>query len=323
MPLRLLLAAVLVLAAGCSRQRANVAVDAALLTQVPSDTIALGAMRVKALRSTAAWKNVLAQPGVNAALDRFAAETSFDPRQNLWEVLWSTDGKDTIVYARGEFAPLGLEPRIDREGVQRMNYKGSMLLGNEENAVWFVNSSTGIFARTPRLRALIDSRDTAKAGPSPALRAKIDAFPPDAHFWMVADTAALPKLPSFDPSKADGMAANFLQNLPKLLQTVQMTSAYASLTDGMLVHLTAFCADEAGAKQVHDSLRGIVGIARIALPEKQRALFLPVLDAAEVAQKQTETTLRTRLTTEQFGRLQSTLMPARAAAPAPTASSPE
>src|SRR5215212_2528782 len=117
----------LLLAAGWSRERAAVAVDAALLTQVPGDTIALGAMRVKALRQTAAWKRLLEQPGVNAQLDKLAAETSFDARKDLWEILWSTNGKETLVYARGEFAPMGLEPRIEREGVQRMNYKGSML----------------------------------------------------------------------------------------------------------------------------------------------------------------------------------------------------
>src|SRR5687768_13198986 len=102
--------------AGCSRERASVAVDAALLTQVPGDTIALGAMRVKALRQTAAWKRLLEEPGVNAQMDKLAAETSFDPRKDLWEILWSTNGKDTLVYARGEFAPMGLEPKVERDG---------------------------------------------------------------------------------------------------------------------------------------------------------------------------------------------------------------
>ncbi len=295
---------VLLAAAGCSRERVSVAVDAALLTLVPGDTIALGAMRVKALRGTAAWKKLLEQPGVNAQLDKLASETSFDPRKDLWEMLWSTNGKESLVYARGEFAPMGLEPKIEREGVQRMSYKGSMLLGNEERAVWFVNSSTGVFGPTAKIRELIDSRDTGKPGPSAALRARIDAFPPSAHFWAVADAAALPKLPAMEGGPQGGMAMNLMQNLPKLMQSVKMVTMHMSFMDGIAMETTAYCDSETGARQVYDSLGGIVGLARIALPEKQRTMFLPLLDAVEVTQKQTETRLRARLTVQQLENIQ-------------------
>ena len=295
---------VLLAAAGCSRERVSVAVDAALLTLVPGDTIALGAMRVKALRGTAAWKKLLEQPGVNAQLNKLASETSFDPRKDLWEMLWSTNGKESLVYARGEFAQMGLEPKIAREGVQRMSYKGSMLLGNEESAVWFVNSSTGVFGRTAKIRELIDSRDTGKPGPSAALRARIDAFPPSAHFWAVADAAALPKLPAMEGGPQGGMAMNLMQNLPKLMQSVKLVTMHMSFMDGIAMETTAYCDSETGARQVYDSLGGIVGLARIALPEKQRTMFLPLLDAVEVTQKQTETALRARLTVQQLENIQ-------------------
>jgi hypothetical protein len=304
MLIRCLPLAALVLAGGCSRDRTAVAVDAALLTQVPADTVALGAMRVKALRGTAAWKRLLEQPGVNAEMDRLASLTSFDPRKDLWEVLWSTNGKDSLVYARGEFAPLGLEPKIEREGVQRMNYKGSMLLGTEETAVWFVNSSTGIFGRTPKIRELIDARDVSKPGPAQGLRDRIGAIPPGAHFWMVADAAALPEIPVPAASAGGGMGMNFLQNLPKLMRTVKMLTMHASLVDGMAMEWTAYCDSETGARQVHDSLRGMVGLGRIVLPEKDRPVLMPLLDAVEVAQNKTETTLRARLTVEQFENVQ-------------------
>jgi hypothetical protein len=297
--------------AGCSRARTSVAVDAALLTQVPGDTIALGAMRVKALRGTAAWKKLLEQPAVNAQLDNLAVETSFDARKDLWEILWSTNGKEWLVYARGEFAPMGLEPKIEREGVQRMNYKGSMLLGNEENAVWFVNSSTGIFGHTAKIREMIDSRDGGKPGPSAALRQRIDAIPPNAHFWAVADAAALPNLRPAENTKG-GMTMNFLQNLPKLMRPMKMLTMHASLVDGLAMETTAFCDSETGARQIHDSLRGFVGLARIALPADQKTVLLPLLDSVEVSQKQSEATLRARLTVQQFENMQAML----AAAPA-------
>ena len=71
--------------------------------------------------------------------------------------------------------------------------------------------------------------------------------------------------------------------------------------EGMVKLDTATWGDgDTGARQVHDSLTGIVGLARIALPEKQRAMLLPLLDATEVTQQGAETKMRARLTVEQF-----------------------
>jgi hypothetical protein len=298
-----------VLAGGCSVKRTTLAVDAALLTQVPGDTVALAGMRVKALRGTAAWKRLLAQPGVDAQLEKLAGETSFDARKDLWEILWSSNGKEWLVYARGEFAPMGLEPKIEREGIQRMSYKGSMLLGNEEKAVWFVNSSTAVFGRTGKLRELIDGRDGGKAGPGPGIREKIGGMPPEAHFWVVAEAGALPKVPQMGGAEG-GMAMNFLQNLPKLMQSVQMVAGHMSLVDGMVMEGSAYCDGAVGARQVHDSLKGVVGLARIALPERERGALLPLLDAVEVQQKESVTTLRARATVEQFEKVQGSVWPA-------------
>lgn len=299
------------LAAGCSRQRTSVAVDAALLTQVPGDTIALGAMRVKALKETSAWKTLLAEPGVQAQLDRLAKDTNFDVRTNLWEVLWSTDGKDTLVFARGEFAPMGLEPRLEREGFTRMSYKGTMLLGNEEQAVWFVNSSTGIYGPTPRLRSLIDSRDKGQAGPSAALRARIDQLPPDAHFWMVADGTFLPRMDIDEDDgtrqEAPSVADNLFRNLPKVLESVQQTTFHVSLTDGVAMEGHAYCADETGARRVVESVKGLAGLVRMLLPASMKPSVLPLLDSIQVTQAQTDASLKARLTTEEFAALQNRL----------------
>lgn len=302
---RIILAIAVVLASGCSRTRNSVAVDAALLTQVPQESVAIGAIRIKAMRNTPAWKRLLEQKAVNDRLDEIAKETTFDARKDLWELLWSSDGKEPLVYARGEFAPMGLEPKADQKGVTRMNYKGQMMIGDEKGAVWFINSSTAVFGRTEKIRALIDARDTRKAGPSATLRAKIESIPPTAHMWMAAEAAFLPK-PTGE-GKADGPFANIAQNLPMLLRAVTGLTGHVNLADGVNVEFAAACNDEKGAKLVHDSLRGVLGIARIALPSKERQTLLPVLDAFQVEQRQTSTLLRANLTVGQLEQLQSAM----------------
>lgn len=303
--MRIILAIAVLLVSGCSRTRNSVAVDAALLTQVPQDSVAIGAIRIKAMRDTPAWKRLLEQKAVNDRLDEIAKETTFDARKDLWEILWSGDGKEGLVYARGEFAPMGLEPKIERKGVARTSYKGQMMIGDESGSVWFINSSTAVFGRTGKLREMIDARDTRKAGPSASLRAKIESIPPTAHMWMAADAAFLPK-PSAD-GKADGPFANIAQNLPMLLRAVNGLTGHVNLADGVNVEFAAACNDEKGAKLVHDSLRGVLGIARIMLPPKERQALLPVLDVVQVEQRQTSTLLRANLTVGQVEQVQSAM----------------
>jgi hypothetical protein len=294
-----LLAIVLALA-GCQRERASVAVDAGLLTLVPEDTVLMGALRVKSARQTAPWKSLMESPEINKALNDLARQTSFDVRSHLWELLWSSNGKKLLFYARGEFAPMGLEPKLEREGARRMNYKGSMLIGDDDSAVWFVNSSTAVFGPTPAIHDLIDSRDHRPGGPSPHLREQLDRIPPAAHLWFVAEPQAL------SPFNAGGSGpglANLAQNLSKLLQNVQSTILYADFADGVHYQLSAVCTDEKSARQVHDSLRGLIGIARFSVQPNQKEILIPVLDSMLVEQKNVETQLKGSLTTEQYLRL--------------------
>jgi hypothetical protein len=96
-------------------------------------------------------------------------------------------------------------------------------------------------------------------------------------------------------------------------EKVRMVTMHASLVDGVAMEFDAICADETGAKQVHDSLRGLVGLARIAMPAPQRDAWLPVLDGVEVTQNQATAVLKARLTVDQVERAQASL-PARKAA---------
>lgn len=292
----------------CTRDRSSVAVDASILTMVPADAVAIGAIRVKALRDTSAWKKLLEQKDVIESFDKLAAETSFDVRKDLWEIMWSHNGKETLVLARGHFTEMGMEPTIEREGIQRMSYKGTMLLGNEETAVWFVNASTAVFGRTTELHRLIDARDTRSGGPPESLRARLEQIPPSAHFWMVADATRLPK-PSRAELQSGELESNLFQNLPKLLQSVQFVESYADLNDGVAITVSVLCADEAGARQAHDSARGLLGLARFGLPPTLRTELTPVLDSVTVEQKQTQTFVRARLTTEEFEKLQAAIRP--------------
>ncbi len=272
------------------------AVDAALLTHIPADSIAVGALRVKAFRTTPTWKTLLKQKSLQQHFDRLAAETSFDPRKDLWEVMYSTDGIETLLYARGEFAPLGEEPKLFREGTRRMSHKGMMMLGDDENAVLFLNSSTAIAGHTARLRQLIDERDAKRGAPAGALRPLIDRVPPEAHAWLVVNAQSIPK----PEIRAGGPMGNVMQNLPKLLQGVQTVTARLNFADGVALHADAACSDESSARKASDALKGLLGILRFSLPSSQKQTIFPVLDAIQVNQASANTVLTASWTAAQF-----------------------
>jgi hypothetical protein len=97
---RVVVTCLLVALAGCRPKPAPIVlVDPALAILVPPDAVLLAGVRMKQLR-----------------------ESGIDPRKDVWELLITSDGKDTVVMARGKFSELGMEPKLEREGVRRFAY---------------------------------------------------------------------------------------------------------------------------------------------------------------------------------------------------------
>jgi len=71
------------------------------------------------LVKTPGFKHFEKSPAVRDSLDLIATQTTFDPRKDFWEVLIVSNGSDSVLLARGQFAPLGMEPEFKKEGSQR------------------------------------------------------------------------------------------------------------------------------------------------------------------------------------------------------------
>jgi hypothetical protein len=99
---KLLLTAALLALAACKRTTPGALVDPALSTLIPADTTMLVGVRVEDLQKTPIYKKYLADRPV-AALDDFAKQFGIDPRKDIWEVLFISTGKDSLVLARGRF----------------------------------------------------------------------------------------------------------------------------------------------------------------------------------------------------------------------------
>jgi hypothetical protein len=296
----LLLAPLLLLATACPSPRTSVMLDPALLPLIPADTVSLGGIRVDALQKTETWKRLAASPQWTRLMDNFTKEVGFDPRKDLLEILWASNGKESLFFIRNRFSQMNIEPLVRREGYQRLAYKGYPLLGDEEFAALFMNASTAIVGRTARLRQIIDQRDAGPANLAKDLLAKTETIPASSHLWVVANPSALPLLDTVAQSP------NLVANLPRLLQGVNFLTVALDLTNGLQTQAAVDCKDDPSARQWQNSIKGLAGIARLTLPEAQRNAMLPLLDSIEVQLQGTTATTRFQLDLATLDRLQST-----------------
>ena len=83
------LLAALACAPGCKKHDAQFArVDAALAPLLPSDTVALACLRLDRLKDTSFYRKYVAGKKIKV-LEEFARRTGLDPRESVWELVFS------------------------------------------------------------------------------------------------------------------------------------------------------------------------------------------------------------------------------------------
>jgi hypothetical protein len=242
--------------AGCSRnpQAEGVFVDPALATLIPADTTVMVGIRVDLLAKTRMFQEQLAKV---QAVQEFERRTNVNPRKDLWQVLFVSNGRKGFLLGRGKFADELMAPDLSRPGVQRFSYKGLILFGDEREALLFINSSTAAIGETAVLRALADQRPTM-SGPPAAITKLLKEIPREAHFWGV-----------YAGGPVDLPLTGNMVNVNKLLGMVESGDFYFDLSKRVTGLATA---NSAGAQQMQDAVNGLIGLAKMAAPKNQ-ALF--------------------------------------------------
>src|SRR5579885_2686715 len=229
--------------AGCGSQApSSVKIDASLETLVPGDTTLMAGARLESLLKTPLYQRNFAKRQL-PQVEEFAQRTGIDPRKDLWELLYASNGGAGVLLARGKFGDEMMEPNFERQGVARSSYKGFPLYGDGRQVV--------------ALRRLIDERGHS-AGPPAALAAKLKQIPATAQFW-----AAYAGGPIHLPFE-DGTP---LGNLNKLVASVQSGFFSFALNSGLNGLARADCATDQDAEQVAGAVRALIGIGRLSVPK--------------------------------------------------------
>ncbi|HME05911.1 MAG TPA: hypothetical protein VKG25_02635 [Bryobacteraceae bacterium] len=277
--------AALLLLSCAPQKRTSVFIDPSLEMLVPPDTTFILGASVDKIKDTPVYQRLIKNLDVSQ-LNDFTRKTGVDPRKDLWQVISVSNGKTALFMARGKFST-EMEPRLTSEGAQRIGYKGYTLLGNEQGAVLFMNTSTAVAGATDQLRQLIDRRGQATNGLPEALRGEIRGLSPDDEIWA-ASVGGLSNLGLEAPDNSN------LANAMQVLKGIDALRLGLDVRSGLKAEAEATCDSEKSAKRVHDSLRGLIGFGRLNTPDNRPDL-LQLYDGIKVTQDHTRTDLRAEI----------------------------
>ena len=272
--------------AGCARKEpaTGIQIDPALETLVPADTVLMVDTRLANLLKTPVYQKYFAGREI-PQIEQFASMTGLDPRKDLSELLFVSNGKQGVLLGRGKFDH-GMEAKLDKEGAERSTYKGHTLIGNGSATLVLMSPGTAAVGEPAAVRSLID-RGGPSSGPPAALAALLKGLPQDAQFWaaytggnILGGRIQLP----FDPNSN-------LANVNKLVGSVESGSVYFDLRNGLEGRAEGNCSSEESAQQVHDALKALVGLGRLSVRPDQEDL-LPVYDSIQVMREARRVSVR-------------------------------
>jgi hypothetical protein len=239
--------------AGCKKTSGGALVDPALSTLVPADTTLLVGVRVEDLLKTPIYTKYLAGRSI-PELDDFAKQFGIDPRKDIWEVLFVSNGKESALLGRGRF-PSEPEQKFPSEfkGATRTNYRGYNLIGNGETALVMIGGSVAGVGQTAALKRILDTRDKTN-GPPAVLANRMKEIPVTAGLW-----SAYAGSPISLPSNAKANTANMV----KVLNSIESGAFYLDLRTNVSGKATGISSTDASAKELYDSLRGLLGLGRL------------------------------------------------------------
>ncbi|MDQ6699803.1 MAG: hypothetical protein M3Z36_06430 [Acidobacteriota bacterium] len=263
-------------------------VDPVLAQLVPADAVSLFGARMDQIKSTPLYQKLIAQKKLQQ-FDEFAAETGFDPRRDVRELVVASNGKDTVVLARGNFHLSNVQ------GVAKSMYKGYTLYTRDDAGYSLLDSSTAVAGNLAELRAALDQYKTGNRAATAALLAKAQAIPGQYQVWAVSIGGA------------DFLARNLPQsgngaNFGKIFRSLENTMFEADLRNGLDAIAQGNCHTAKDAKDLGDAARGLVGFGRLSVPENQPEL-LRLWDGIHVDQKDRNLTITAKISQDLVDKL--------------------
>jgi hypothetical protein len=261
---------------------ASAAVDPALLNLVMPDAKVVSGIDVEASRSSAFGKYVLSQMhGDDERFRKFIADTGFDPRRDLAEIVAATVGdtkdRNFLIVGRGVFNPGRISAAARAAGARFDSYRDVELILHSETHVAgglaFLDASTAVLGHVDSVKAAIDRYRQPGALLPPEVAARITQLSTENDAWFLTTG---PLTDFFAGKLADPNLQGAMQG--NLLQAVLHANGGIKFgADTIRISGEALTRSDKDAMALADVIRFIAGLVQLnkdSSPEAQKVASL-------------------------------------------------
>ena len=237
-------------------------VDNVLIKMAPPGTTSLVGAHMDQIKSTELYKRLIATQQL-PQLDQFARETGFDPRRDVREWVLAGNNSGSVLLARGSF-------HVDESALGRAKKmrhgQYDIWAAGKDGGFCILDATLAAAGPIPAIEAALDEWTTGKHTTGPGLLERIKTLNPDAQFWGVSDAAG-DFLANHLPEPASGPD---FSNLFRGLENVWFEADFSA---GLKADVHGLAASEQKAVSLRDAIRGVVGFARLSVPENKPELL--------------------------------------------------
>jgi hypothetical protein len=272
-----LVVSAMVMAAGCGKtQERGARIDEAFRAAVSPDVQTLVSIQLEKLKASELYRRhekELQLPQFNAMAER----VGLDPRRDVSKLLVVWNTKHLLLLALGGFSTRQLEEKLTSGGARRVPYKSFTLFTRGNDSVAFPETGLAIVGSTAVAQSALDLRSARGGKIPPDLEARVAEIPANAQIWEVSRGG----LPAANfPLRSD--LASALSNITSF---VDSTSFGVNFDSGSHLQARIICKSPEGAQRVHDAMRGLIGLARLATHDNELDL-LRMWDAISISKEQ-------------------------------------
>jgi hypothetical protein len=247
-------------------------IDNVLERMVPPGSTSLVGSHMDLIKQTEIYKKMVATRSL-AQVDQFAIETGFDPRRDVRELLYATTPQGSVMLARGTFH-LNSTTLKNMKKTRHGQYD---IWGQGANGFCILDSTLAAAGELPALEAALDEWTSGSHMAAQPLLSRVAGVNPQSQLWGIS-TGAGNFLADHPPAANSGL------DFSKIFRGLQEYWFQADISTGMRSEVHGTAATEKDAVNLRDTVRGIVGLGRLNVPENQSDL-LKVWDGITVDQQ--------------------------------------
>ena len=249
-------------------------IDNVLIRMVPSGSTSLVGAHMDGIRQTDLYRRMMAERKL-PDLDRFVADTGFDPRRDVRELLYVTaPGEANVMLARGTFRPK-LSNLRDLKLVRHGEYN-IFVNADRKSGFCILDATLAAAGDLAGIEAALDEWKSGSHKGAEPLLARVQPASPGAQLWGVS-TGVAGFLADYLPRANNGV------NFSRIFRGLEDTWFEADFTAGLRASVHGRTQTDQDAVNLRDAAKGLIGLGRLSVPENQPEL-LRLWDGISVTQ---------------------------------------